>query len=194
MVIIMSAKAEQKARTHADILRSAGDVIRQSGIGAASVANVMGRLGLTVGGFYAHFTSKDALVIDAMDSVMTESWQALCERQAKKPLAERAGAIVDGYLSVAHRDTQGVGCPMPAMISELPSQDGSVRKAFKLAFQRNVRLLRDATGIGEDEALSAVALMVGTLVLARATRGSDLSDRLLSAGRRAARQLFGAST
>jgi TetR/AcrR family transcriptional regulator, transcriptional repressor for nem operon len=190
----MGAKSEQKARTHAEILRSAASLIRQRGIGAASVANVMGKLGLTVGGFYAHFASKDALVAQALDDVMSESWQLLVERHAKKPREQQLGAIIDGYLSVAHRDAEDTGCPMPAIVSELPAQDGSVRKAFRHGFSRNVQLLRETGGLGEDEALAAVALMVGSLVLARATRGAELSERVLAAGRRAARRLLGAKS
>jgi TetR/AcrR family transcriptional repressor of nem operon len=194
MVVIMNAKSEQKARTHSEILRSAAEVIRARGIGAASVANVMGRLGLTVGGFYAHFPSKDALVIEALDGVMTDSWAALIERHTKKPADQRAGAIVDGYLSAAHRDSETSGCPMPAIVSELPAQEGPVRKAFRSSFVRQVRLLREATSTDEDDALAAVALMVGTLVLSRATRGSEISDRLLATGRRAARRILGAKS
>jgi TetR/AcrR family transcriptional repressor of nem operon len=151
----------------------------------------MGRLGLTVGGFYAHFASKDALVMEALDGVMTESWQALIERHNKKPADQQLGAIVDGYLSAVHRDTESTGCAMPAIVSELPAQDVPVRKSFRTAFLRNVRMFRDATGLDEDDALAGVALMVGTLVLSRATRGSDVSDRLLTTGRRAARRMFG---
>jgi TetR/AcrR family transcriptional repressor of nem operon len=151
----------------------------------------MGRLGLTVGGFYAHFPSKDALVMEALDGVMTESWQALIDRHAKKPSDQHVSAIVDGYLSAAHRDSESTGCPMPAIVSELPEQDGPVRKSFRQGFLRNVRMFRDATGLDEDDALAGVALMVGTLVLARATRGSEVSDRLLATGRRAARRMLG---
>jgi TetR/AcrR family transcriptional repressor of nem operon len=190
----MTAKSEQKARTHAEILRSASDLIRARGIGAASVANVMGRLGLTVGGFYAHFASKDALVMEALDGVMTESWRALIDKHGKKSAEQQIGAIVDGYLSAAHRDSEAVGCPMPAIVSELPAQEAPVRKSFRAALSRNVRMFRDATGVDEDDALAGIALMVGTLVLARATRGSDLSDRLLATGRRAARRVLGAKS
>ncbi len=190
----MNAKSEQKARTHADILRSAAELIRGRGIAAASVANVMGRLGLTVGGFYAHFPSKDQLVAEALDSVMSESWQALVERHAKKPREQRLSAIIDGYLSVAHRDAELAGCPMPAIVSELPSQDGVVRKSFRQSFLRNVRLLREAGGLDEDDALAGIALLVGAMVLARATRGSELSERILASGRRAGRRLLGAAS
>ncbi|HKP55923.1 MAG TPA: TetR/AcrR family transcriptional regulator [Polyangiales bacterium] len=187
----MVRKSEQRERTHAEILRSAASVLRQRGIAAASVANVMGKLGLTVGGFYAHFPSKDALIAQALDEVMSESWQALIERHRSKPRHLQLGAIIDGYLSQSHRDAEDSGCPMPAIVSEMPAQDGSVRKAFRQGFSRNVQLLRDVGGIGEDEALAAVSLMVGALVLARATRGADLSESILAAARRAARRLVG---
>src|SRR5262245_2454574 len=140
----MNAKGAQKAKTHAEILRSAASSIRKSGIGAASVANVMGKLGLTVGGFYAHFPSKDALVAQALDAVMSDSWRELVERHAKQPREQQLRAIIDGYLSTAHRDAEDSGCPMPAVVSELPAQDASVRKAFRRGLARNVQLLRDA--------------------------------------------------
>jgi TetR/AcrR family transcriptional repressor of nem operon len=183
----MSAKREQKARTHVEIVRSASALIRERGIAAASVANVMGGLGLTVGGFYAHFKSKDALVAKALDAVVGERWQALIERHAGKPRAELLAAVIDGYLSAKHRDDPGQGCAMPAIVSELPAQEVGVRRAFQAAFERNGRLLREATQLGEDDTLALMSLMLGALVLARATRGSPLSDRILAAGRKAAR-------
>jgi TetR/AcrR family transcriptional regulator, transcriptional repressor for nem operon len=185
----MNAKHERKAKTHLEIVRSASALLRTRGIAAASVANVMGDLGLTVGGFYAHFKSKDALIAKALDSVMSDSWRALIERHAGQPLAQRLGAIADGYLTASHRDKRGDGCPMPAIASELPAQDRSVRKAFQAALERNLQLLREATQLGDDEALAAVALLVGSLAIARATHGSELSDRILAAGRKAARRI-----
>ena len=184
-----NAKREQKARTNLEILRSASTLIRRRGIAAASVANVMGELGLTVGGFYAHFKSKDALVAKALESVIGERWAALIERHADKLPAQKFGAIVDGYLSAAHRDRLDDGCAIPAILSELPAQDASVRKAFQASLERNLRMLRDATQLGEPEAVASLALMVGTLAIARATRGSELSDRILAAGRKAARSI-----
>jgi len=150
---------------------------------------VMGGLGLTVGGFYAHFKSKDALVAKTLEGVMGERWRALIERNAGKSPAQLLGAIVDGYLSPAHRDRRSDGCPMPAIVSEMPDQDRSVRKAFSESLQRNLRLLRDATRLDEDEALASVALLLGALVLARATHDGELSDRILAAGRKAARRI-----
>ncbi len=184
-----NAKREQKARTNGEILRSASNLIRRRGIAAASVANVMGELGLTVGGFYAHFKSKDALVVKALEGVVGERWRALIERHADKPRAEKLAAIIDGYLSAAHRDKLDDGCAIPAIVSELPEQDRSVRKAFQASLERNLQLLRTATQLDETDAIAAHALMVGTLALARATRGSELSDKILAAGRKAARSI-----
>src|ERR1700741_4690104 len=127
----MNAKREQKARTNVEILRSASSLIRKRGIAAASVANVMGELGLTVGGFYAHFKSKDALVAKALEGVVGERWRALIERHAEKPPAQKLAAIVDGYLSGSHRDKLDDGCAIPAILSELPAQERPVRTSFQ---------------------------------------------------------------
>src|SRR3954468_3270752 len=102
----MSAKAEQKERSHGTILESAARLVRQRGISGARVADVMKGAGLTVGGFYAHFSSKEELVDEALRRSGASLRGHLFARLEQKPEADRAEVLLKRYLSAAHRDEQ----------------------------------------------------------------------------------------
>src|SRR3984957_14033559 len=100
----MNAKTEQKERTHQAILASAGRLLREKGISGASVGEVMKGAGLTVGGFYAHFGSKDDLIEEALRRAGRRIREILFARLEEKPEADRAEVVLKRYLSAAHRD------------------------------------------------------------------------------------------
>src|ERR1700733_2403132 len=100
----MTLKAEQKERTQASILESASRLLREKGISGARVADVMRGAGLTVGGFYAHFKSKEALVDDALRRTAREMRAQLFALLDEKPPGDRLEVVVKRYLSGAHRD------------------------------------------------------------------------------------------
>src|ERR1700729_2006156 len=100
----MTAKEEQKERSHATILESAARLLRMRGIAGARVADVMSGAGLTVGGFYAHFGSKEALVDDVLRLTASRLRERLFTRLETKDEADRAGVVLKRYLSPAHRD------------------------------------------------------------------------------------------
>jgi TetR/AcrR family transcriptional regulator, transcriptional repressor for nem operon len=106
----MSTKAEQKERTHETILASAGRLLRAKGIAGARVADVMSGAGLTVGRFYAHFGSKDALVDDVLRLTATRLRERLLAGLEAKDAADRAEVVLKRYLSAAHRDDFENGC------------------------------------------------------------------------------------
>src|ERR1700722_20967508 len=110
----MSAKEEQKERSHGSILESAARLLRERGISGARVADVMRGAGLTVGGFYAHFGSKEALVDEVLRRTATEMRGRLFARLDEKPPADRAEVVLKRYLSPAHRADFEQGCPLPA--------------------------------------------------------------------------------
>src|SRR5271154_7483211 len=110
----VTAKEEQKERSHETILESAARLLRERGISGARVADVMKGAGLTVGGFYAHFGSKEELVDDALRRTGTELRERLFSRLDEKPEADRAEVVLQRYLSAAHRDAPTMGCPLPA--------------------------------------------------------------------------------
>src|SRR5215468_1656858 len=115
----MSTKLEQKERTHETILESAARLVRSKGIAGARVADVMKGAGLTVGGFYAHFASKEALVDETLRRTGAELRSRLFARIEEKPETARVEVILKRYLSAAHRDERSLGCPLPAVVGEV---------------------------------------------------------------------------
>jgi TetR/AcrR family transcriptional repressor of nem operon len=184
----MSIKAEQKLRTHARILDSAMGLIRVRGIGGASVADVMKGAGLTVGGFYAHFGSKEALVEAALRRTGRALREQLFTELESKPEADRALVILKRYVSRAHRDAPGDGCALPAVVGELATNAAAQRvpvaeeiDELVSAFTRHLPALG---GVSRRQlALGLFALMYGGLALARALAGTKLSDELIEACR-----------
>ncbi|TNF32259.1 MAG: TetR/AcrR family transcriptional regulator, partial [Deltaproteobacteria bacterium] len=111
-------KTERKRRSHAAILASATRLVREGGIRATSVADVMRGAGMTVGGFYAHFPSKEALFAESIASAATDAWERFLATLPEGEPHERARAALRGYLSRAHRDLPESGCPLPAVAAE----------------------------------------------------------------------------
>ncbi len=188
----MTSKIEQKERTHDAILESAARIVRQRGIAAAGVAEVMRGAGLTVGGFYAHFASKSALVDEAMRRTAAALTDMLFSRLDDKPAADRIVVVLKRYLSAAHRDLHTQGCVMPAVAGEIgttaPEHRGFVHDQIEAVaagllgeLPRDAR--RDRAIAPRQLALALFALMYGGLALARALGPTALSDEMLKACR-----------
>jgi TetR/AcrR family transcriptional repressor of nem operon len=186
----MSAKAEQKERSHETILDSAARLLRERGIAGARVADVMKGAGLTVGGFYAHFTSKEALIDEALRRTAAAMRERLFARLDEKPAADRAEVVLKRYLSAAHRDEFVRGCPLPAVVGEVgttaPEHAEVLAEQIDAMARELEAHLSPTPGAGVPRrylALGLVATMVGGLSLARALRGTALSDEILKACR-----------
>jgi TetR/AcrR family transcriptional regulator, transcriptional repressor for nem operon len=172
-----SRQSLKKRRTHDRIIASAGRIARKKGLAAASVSRVMHGAGLTIGGFYAHFRSKQAMDAEVVQATLGRS---------------SAPWSVDRYLSAAHRDDPGHGCAFPAMLSEVARADEATRLAMARAIDARARALtRGGPGkrgrSSRQRALATLALCVGGLTLARAMRGHPASDEVLAACRKWAR-------
>ena len=185
----MNAKAEQRERTHESILDSACKLLREKGIGGARVADVMSGIGLTVGGFYAHFASKEALVDEAIRRTAEAMRAKLFTRILEKPAEARAEVVLKRYLSAAHRDAPETGCPLPAIAGEVSTSKPEHREVVAeqigmLAEELGMHLGTPSTASAKrSTALAMIALMYGGLSLSRAVRGSELSDEILKACR-----------
>jgi TetR/AcrR family transcriptional regulator, transcriptional repressor for nem operon len=184
----MNAKVEQKERTHEGILESAAELLRTRGIAGARVADVMKGAGLTVGGFYAHFGSKEALVDEALRRTCDGLRARLFSRLDEKPAADRAEVVLKRYLSAAHRDARSMGCPMPAVVGEIGTsapEHGAVLaeqlEAFASELEQHLPAGRATPR--RAAALGLVALMVGGISLARALGKTRLSDEVIHACR-----------
>jgi TetR/AcrR family transcriptional repressor of nem operon len=162
----MRRSREEAALTRRRIVEAASRLFRARGIDAVSVADVMGSLGLTVGGFYRHFESKEALLAEAIASAS--------EQSAGRKLS------IDGYLSMAHRDDREHGCPVAALCSEVPHQGRAVQTAFGRAIAQLISAIEAAApGLERERATAVAAQMVGALMLARATRDAKLAREIL---------------
>lgn len=186
-----NAKTERKGRTHEAILESAAQLLRARGVTGASVAEVMKGAGLTVGGFYAHFASKEALVAASLGRSMRELWTAMLTEVRTLPAEERFGAIVRRYLSRSHRDQSLDGCPLPAVVGDIARDGGELGDALAQELEVYAAdVANEVPGATPEErrskALATLATMYGGLSLARAVRGTPLSDEILKACRTAA--------
>jgi TetR/AcrR family transcriptional repressor of nem operon len=186
----MGHPPEQKQATHERILEAAGALFRRQGFSGTSVENVMRAAGLTVGGFYAHFGSKQALLIESLSRLMgtrrVEWFQGLEDLRG----AEWLSHVVRRYLSRAHRDAEVPACPLPAVLSDVVRGELGVKETLAREMDLMVdaiaaNLSGDARASARERALAAFALCIGTLTLSKATGGTPLSDELLIAARRA---------
>ncbi|MFP2958524.1 TetR/AcrR family transcriptional regulator [Myxococcus sp. 1LA] len=187
----MAHPPEQKQTTHERILDAAGTLFRQRGFLGASVDTVMRAAGLTVGGFYAHFSSKQALLIESLQRILRR--QRVEWPQGLEDLrgAEWLSHLVRRYLSRAHRDAEVPACALPAVLSDVvrgePELKAALAREVDLTVEDFARhLTGDARASARERALATYALCIGTLTLAKATAGSPLSDELLKAARRVA--------
>jgi TetR/AcrR family transcriptional repressor of nem operon len=184
----MRYSKEHKFQTHAKIVKRASIKLREKGAHGIGVADLMKEAGLTHGGFYAHFDSRDALVIEAVSHAMdrsTERWRKLSEQT---PADKRLSKIVNTYLGTDHRDDPGHGCAVPALAAEMARESAKTRRAFAGRMDEMIEMLTDQYDgmprkAARKQAVSALATMMGTLVMARVAGNSELSDEILKSGR-----------
>ena len=184
----MRQSAEEKARTHERIVEIASARIREEGIEGPGVAEIMQAAGLTHGGFYRHFGSRDDLVAAAADDAFAYSNETL-DKYAHDELDPLA-AWVDWYLSTEHRDDPATGCAVAALIGDVDRGNSHVRSGYDALVARYIGSLEDMLGGASDgrrQAIIALSTLVGSLVLARAIDDDTLSDEILRTVREALR-------
>jgi len=184
----MRYSREHKLETHARIVSKASVRLRERGAHGIGVADLMKDAGLTHGGFYAHFDSREALMIEAFTHAMdrsTEHWRKLGEQTEP---GKRLAKVVNSYLTPLHRDDPGRGCAIPALGAEIARESPRTRKVFAGRLERMIEVLADQIqGVPREaarkQAMSAIATMMGTLVLARIAGTGAFSDEILASGR-----------
>jgi TetR/AcrR family transcriptional repressor of nem operon len=188
----MRYDAEHKQKTREKVLDAAAEAIRAEGPHKLGVAGVMAKAGLTHGGFYAHFQSKEDLVAQTIEHMFARSRLKRLDRDESLAPADKLLAFIDYYLSTAHRDSPA-GCPLPALAADAQRVTPDVRAAYSRGMAgltgRIAELLRDL-GLAEpdDLATSTVAEMVGGLMLARAEPDCDRSDLMLERSKHVLKQ------
>jgi TetR/AcrR family transcriptional regulator, transcriptional repressor for nem operon len=173
------------------ITEGAARLFRERGIAGVSVAELMGAAGLTHGGFYGHFESKDALAAEACAHAFEQvvgRWKKRIAAQPDRPAQLKA--VVDGYLSTQNRNRPGAACPTAALIGDVARQpaEAPVRAAFAAGVQELLDILVSLQASGDaaadrQQAMRQLSTMVGAMLLSRATMGEALSDEWLAAAR-----------
>jgi TetR/AcrR family transcriptional repressor of nem operon len=158
---------------------------KTKGLSGASVSDVMARVGLTVGSFYAHFPSKNVLASEALHHAMNERRQMFLDRFEGREWTDRIGFALREYLTRAHRDDPANGCPL-SMVAIEAAQYKATAPAFIEEFTRFAEAFETGQRSAEpsaprEAAIGTLALMVGGMILARATKGTALSDEILGA-------------
>ena len=183
----------RKHETHERIVDVAARAIRRHGYAGVGVADVMKEAGLTHGGFYAHFDSRDALIIEALERAGRDSGEAVTralERRAAKGVSAFR-ALVEAYLGDEHLASLETGCPVAALACDMPRQSDAVREASAMRVRRLVAGVQSALPHASRATASVVAgTLVGTLQLARALGANADGRAVLSAARKALVQQY----
>ena len=186
MIVMSNPSSSRKADTHERIVDVASRAIRRGGYAGTGVAEVMKEAGLTHGGFYAHFASRDALLAEAADRAGASAVADAARIVAAAPPEQAMEALLRSYLSKAHCDAAEFGCPVAALGSELPHQAPAVRRAATGRIKEMIDLVaRQAPDWGQpgahQRALATIATMVGAVIVARAVDDPKLSEAMLEA-------------
>jgi TetR/AcrR family transcriptional repressor of nem operon len=176
----------QKAETREKLVREAAARMRSHGPDGVGVADIMRGIGLTHGGFYAHFESKDDLIAQAVAQMFTESAARYARLLEGMPQTERLPAFVGRYVSAAHRDRPDRGCPLTTITADITRQSAAARAAFDAGVAAITGCI-DAMLPGPPgprrmaRAASILSEMAGAVALSRAVSDSAASDRILAA-------------
>ena len=189
----MRYDTEHKQRTHERVVKAAAKAIRAKGPDRVGVADVMADVGLTHGGFYAHFDSKDQLIAAAIGQMFEEAREILEAKTKNLAPGAALANYVDFYLSPAHRDARRNGCPVAALSSDMPRLNAKVRAQFAVGRERMSRALADlirraGSDDADAEADSIYAELIGALSMARMEPDGTRSDKILDRSRRAVKR------
>lgn len=186
-----------KEQTRQKIVEAASERFRADGIDAVGVVSLMNDVGLTQGGFYNHFASKEDLIRESVAAGASTTVEWLAARVAASR-SESHRALVNTYLSVEHRDHPASGCVAGALSGEVARRPLTTREAFTDGYDGMIQVVVDALPDAirgkrrRTVAMAVFASMVGTLVLARAVAPAPLSDEMLTLGRQSALALIDA--
>jgi TetR/AcrR family transcriptional repressor of nem operon len=177
-----------KEETRTKVVSAAAAAVRARGPEGIGVAEIMAGAGLTHGGFYAHFPSKEALVAAAVEEAFRESRERFIRLTAGLDGPRALAAFVDSYVTMAHRARPEGGCPIAVLSSDLPRQGEAVRAVFQAGVQRLVGRLASWLPSGTEDArqrlaASLLAEMAGAVSLSRAMTDDDAAERLLADAR-----------
>lgn len=177
-----------KDATHERIVEAGARAIRRCGYDGVGIADIMKQAGLTHGGFYAHFASREAMLAELADHAGAEAIATFLRVTAAVPAEQSMQALLCAYLSNEHVKNPEVGCPIAALGTEMPRQPQAVRRAITRRIKEMIDVVsRQSADWGQpgahERALATTATMIGAVVLARAVDEEPLSESMLEAAR-----------
>lgn len=168
----MRVSQQEKDRSHQRIIDSAARLIRDRGVDAAGVAEVMKDAGMTAGGFYRHFASKEDLVAAALDSAFEQTLGRIGQRNEQTEADDAVAEFERFYLSEMHVDNRGYGCPIPALAGEV-GRNPALKAPMTAGVERTIERLASAQGGPQAErraeAAARLAMMAGAVAIARSS-------------------------
>jgi TetR/AcrR family transcriptional regulator, transcriptional repressor for nem operon len=181
----MRKSKQEAAETRRRIISAAAVEFRRNGIDNTGLSDLMAAAGLTHGGFYRHFQSKDELVVEACDAAVRSMVDTFAAAAVGKSARRRLGAATARYLSTDHRDDPAHGCPLAALGSEIARCDEGVRSAATHGFLRLVEIIAaqyegTRPDLARQRALAAASMMIGALTMSRIVTDPELSSEILS--------------
>lgn len=188
---------DHKQQTHERLVKEAAAMLRAEGPERMSVATLMAKLGLTHGGFYAHFRSKDALIAEAIDATFDQTAERFAKRIEGLSPAEALGHHIDSYLSALHQEGTGDGCPLPAIAADVARLGPLAKGRFGAGMrQLHARIASLFEALGDDpseakeRAVSLYCELAGAVALARAV-DAEQAREIRANCRAALRKRFG---
>jgi TetR/AcrR family transcriptional repressor of nem operon len=190
----MRVSREAMARRHDEIISETSKMLRQRGIVGTSLADLMAAAGLTHGGFYKHFESKDALVAEATERIFAEINARFQERvESKGPKAALIAYVTD-YLTLGHVKKPELGCPIPAFGPDVSREQGAIRSVFTKGMKTNLSLIMDGLSCPaaerKEKALELLSLLSGAVSMARATDDDKLAGEIIASARKRANRII----
>lgn len=184
----MRYPAEHKAETHAGIVAAASRLFRERGAEGNGIGTVMKQLGLTKGGFYRHFKSRDQLYAEAVDRAFSEMGDKMVRAAEAAPEGRQLQALIERYLSVEHLNSPGSGCVIATLGADIARQPAALRRQIGRGMQAyRERLLPYMPGATKEEKAKAFAIlypaMVGIMVAARAVVDKASQEPMLAQAR-----------
>ena len=179
----MGHSRAEKAKTHKRIVSIASKKFREEGLAGVGIAELMKEAGLTVGGFYKHFDSRDDLVAEAVSSAFG-GWKRRVDAAASGGPSVSLAKLIDDYLTAAHRDDPGTGCAFSALAPEIARSDKRTRALTTEQVRNDIQLIagliagRDAHA-ARSQAILTFSALVGAMSLARTVSDEALSREIL---------------
>ena len=188
----MGTSQAAKAATHDRILDIAAARIRRDGINGLTVAELMNEAGLTHGGFYRHFDSREQLIAEAAQRALTQgsAWTIAAGQVGGQP---GFAALIDGYLSTRHRDHPEAGCGVAGVAADAARAGGPAQASYSRQVKECLAVIADLTGnpdhqAGLREAVLTLSVLVGAISIARAVDDPDLSEQIMTQAAAALKQ------